>query len=710
MAQQPVDKAATTPTKVFGDMQPMLLKYKNASLLDRQIMLTKAMTLVQYGLPKSLTTKEEAKTAIAELTYAKSLFKYANTLYNMENQRPFKVMVDYQDMKLSGKLKNYFEISEQESTLRLKKPIQDIPTSIWIAFRKKQLAHLGDKVIKRDSQGKVSNKGFINADAFDPKNPHNQNPLYPIPIQGMGEINNSAVDLANLNSHGRVRYTQINAPKGPGIALVGGMRGPDDSKLIKILEEYLEESQGDLVTHGKAEYNKVNHVKFLDEIQSQLKAKIKDEEIVNAILNELSVMPTNHDKLIQLLSAINYFANNNKIPKDLASHLLSELPVQLFKLTERFAASKEILANNSSKFEIECVTDERSLACVQRSVVIRVNPDFDFHKWFEETNPDGQNYPAKPADDLAGGKYVHLDFFEALSHADGTLYDHHAIQGFCTLMDLENNAINVNTLNDNGAENYLNAKSKVLSLGSEVLENNANLLLSNKADIPKVVRDSLKNLRTDDLDLSATGRQAIQKDLDTLTQFVSTELALQQKSMFQKGLDATLLRIQNKYSEFMDNCLTTCKGNHTTGLKKFLTGVALVIGTLVYMAAAVSLGTGIGFGIGTGLSLTAAGADLGVTAVAGAALGAVTGFIAALVGIAAAKSKASSSGYEIRTTTFDVTNKGQGSLIAKDIMDYTPISSTHVNKTTPYAFFPRGEKPLKTGDVLPINTPQPGTK
>lgn len=132
------------PRVLFGDMRPMLLAYKNADLMERQVILARAIAVIQT-LPDSITSKRTAVAVNTELAYAATLINYANVLYNMENGHSFDIMNDFIGMKLSTdkippcneSVADYFEIDAKAPLMRIKKlPIDKIPVEIWEQFKK----------------------------------------------------------------------------------------------------------------------------------------------------------------------------------------------------------------------------------------------------------------------------------------------------------------------------------------------------------------------------------------------------------------------------------------------------------------------------------------------------------------------------------------------------------------------------------------------
>lgn len=141
-----------------------LLKYKNATSKDRIEMLQKERQLINK-LSKDEPTDNETKVSrYRDLVNAKELIKYANNLYKIENQQPFEVLVDYNQMQqhLSDNCKDlldYFNFSSspdgRQAFMTYKKPLTEYTQDIWNQFHDAQCTYLQKKgILKSDANPK----------------------------------------------------------------------------------------------------------------------------------------------------------------------------------------------------------------------------------------------------------------------------------------------------------------------------------------------------------------------------------------------------------------------------------------------------------------------------------------------------------------------------------------------------------------------------
>lgn len=296
---------------LFPELTKSLLHYKKSSPLGRTLILLKGIADLAK-LPKDVTTTAMAKNAYTKMAFFTQLITYANHLKKIENCEFFEMLGDYnqmgqfftnanvliQDVTNSRfqeidaqyvELNNYFEIKPFH--MRLRKDFSKIPQRIWDLFHTAQLQYLADKGLKW-----AITKFDVNHLPTDQ--------LYSLP-QMLGQYNNEAVDRVCANSHGR--FAMARNPQGMLQCPGGGMIEIDlkhtvETKRKKMLDEYLEEENGELFQTASLHYNGIDQKQFSTTLLDLLKPTKKDGKSTPSLFSNLRNFGDFHDEFQHIVS------------------------------------------------------------------------------------------------------------------------------------------------------------------------------------------------------------------------------------------------------------------------------------------------------------------------------------------------------------------------------------------------------------------------
>jgi hypothetical protein len=373
---------------------------------DRQIYLNKlGSSLTTDDMPSSLLT-------IGHLT---TILGYQRLLNDLEHLGYFSILPDFYQMDLPHPLDAYFEFGPP-FTMRLKCPPDLIPIEIYKSFRQAQIQQL--KHFDLD-------KKFDLVPVESLLNLHNN--WYPIPIQMFGRLDNQAVDRVFLAKDG---YFNLASRGGRYVLPGGGMLEKDlgdekACKIIKVLEEYIEEERADFYLVAREYIAKIPK----DNFKHQLLMALEDKKLQclasitrsdgRMLLTHLAEKVKVFDDNVSLLLE-NLILDIDRCPQEnLDSHelrvlrqLRAHLQVLAFRQTNLYPKAQHFIEKHAMMIQIPMFLDVRALGGKQISNTF-IFKDKSLEQWFgEKLNCAVSAY----GDDMTGASMVKLNFLEASTH------------------------------------------------------------------------------------------------------------------------------------------------------------------------------------------------------------------------------------------------------------------------------------------------------
>ncbi|MFA6303710.1 MAG: hypothetical protein WC627_11360 [Legionella sp.] len=411
---------------LFQDLRQTLLKYKNSTTSQQQQMLSAAIDSVNKIGP-DIKDKEHAIEAYKTLAYAGQLINYATTLRNMRNSGFFDILVDFKmpDMLKEDKFKElneYFEFHDKAPMMKIKCNIEAVPPRIWVLFREAQKAQLA----------KANKAHLFNLDDLDLNKPMPEEQLYPLPILMLGKYDNEAVDRISSTSNGLYdfvsRFGVFLLPGGGMIEI--NVEKTLENKLLKMLDEHLEEQHGNLWVKATEHYNQVEQYKFVTTLRhcttdnEKLKPEWRDAlELALRIPGEGGT--SNSNIVAELVIVIDELLVKNKAARDTnaisdeayksnkrdLNVLRSTVQVDALKHTNLYKRAADYIKNNSTVARIEQFCDNRGCGGknTSNSYIMFGQDLLEFFK----KEFDGED--AETADDIRGADLVRMTMLEALS-------------------------------------------------------------------------------------------------------------------------------------------------------------------------------------------------------------------------------------------------------------------------------------------------------
>ncbi len=415
---------------MFHNLREQLIQYKEADGTRRQDIMDAAIREINH-LPATVSDNTQAAHIAQIMAYTATLINYGNALHSIEHQDFFDILSDFKMPAMFDKaefaaLKDYFEFhpAPPAPKMRLKKPIDEIPTPIWQLFREAQKAQL----VAKGTAHK------FNLDELDILNPP-KDQLYPLPMQMMGKYENGAVDRTSANSRGEYRFSKRN-----GFYLLpgGGMIEIDltntlDIKLYKMLDEHLEEEQANLWTTAAEYYNKIDRKLFIEAMETCIENTPMLEDIHpnlrSDLLNLISERPllSNAAILADVIEKINpmnfaeSIASSDRVTLETRlANLRAAVQVETFKLTDLYKQAFDHIKSNTIVKQIEQFGDTRACGGKQISYsgLMTGQP---LEEWFKEKLSGAEG---ELGDDLTGSTIERLTLLQALSKFNTIKFSH----------------------------------------------------------------------------------------------------------------------------------------------------------------------------------------------------------------------------------------------------------------------------------------------
>lgn len=426
---------------LYPEFRQELVAYRKATPKDREAILKQWKDTVR-GLPATPTEGDAGRVNFV-LAKASQMMKYADALHRFENEGILDFLGEYADMgelftstveahAKYKRLATYFEIIKSHekytSGLIIKKAYWELDadgkTNICKLFQEAQQA-------ERALKGKTTRFEFTIS--------HDQpadDALFPIQIQGLGKLANSAVDrVYTANIYGQMPIAQNGGGK---FQLAGGgMVEPDmetvyNEIIAKTLEEHLEEEHGNLWLKAKELYNELNIGSFTKELDKLLKEaddkKYADGvgQTLRLVLQNRSEDKTNAEVLSQLVELVDKYLEDEKDQsKKTVLHVLrASMQVNTFRLTQPYRDAIQFMKKDSEVVEMEQWLEERALGGTQTSHALFLfgQPLEDFlEDFFAEKFP---GFGTEFGDDLRGAKKKKFDLFELIARAPDSRFSH----------------------------------------------------------------------------------------------------------------------------------------------------------------------------------------------------------------------------------------------------------------------------------------------
>lgn len=417
----------------FQDLTDSLLQYKQSIFLDRNESLDNLIKEL-LALPEKPKDQEEAKLISRKLAYISQQITYVNNLRKIENQEFVDMLGDYNELGTFFTNNGYADLSEyfdiQKFKWRLKKPIEEIPQTIWDLFHAAQVAFLKSK-----------GKQDIDIRPIDCLN-RPQDQLYPLP-QMFFNYQNEAVDRIYVDTKG-----QFNMMVGPlGIQCPGGGMMPKgasaedkaaqleallDEKRHQMLDEYLEEENANLFNTAAKFYNEIldqNQFKarLVESFSKKEFAALPDFEAFKIGFLQIIGSPDAHSNAELLAKVVAYIETYIKTGDDkqqsaqrkLINTLRATVQVETFKLHPIYEKAFQFVKDHSQQVvEIDQVNDVRRGGGHQTASTFLMNEPLEH--FFAAKDIQGQ----VPGDDMTDGKYQRFTLLKLLSNFNKVRFSH----------------------------------------------------------------------------------------------------------------------------------------------------------------------------------------------------------------------------------------------------------------------------------------------
>lgn len=422
----------------FQDLREQLLQFKNADAEARAAILEETARAID-NLPEHVQNKESAVNTYKKMAYAATIINYADALQRIENQDYFDILIDFKMAHLFDEprfsvLNTYFEFHHKKPQMRLKKPINEIPIKMWQLFREAQKTQLELKGTLH--QYRLDELDILNLP---------QDQLYPLPIQMMGRYENESVDRVSASRSGKYRFAkrfgQYLLPGGGMVEI--DLEKSQENLLHKMLDEHLEEEQGNLWIKASDYYNKVARAEFLAVISqcivrnAKLGIILENPNIREQLEAPLVTEKTNAAIIADLIGVINHLKLSSdpkkKMDQQHSIHWLkATIQVEAFKLTSLYEEAYEFIKSHTISLRIEQFGDTRVMGGKQisNSFLMIGEP---LEVWFGAKFP---GYDGEFGDDLTGCHVACLTLLQALAQFHLVKYSHilivlaHQLVGF----------------------------------------------------------------------------------------------------------------------------------------------------------------------------------------------------------------------------------------------------------------------------------------
>ena len=417
---------------LYGNLRSELLAFRNADAETRQeILASKRQLLSVMKDVIDVENTDEGIAAYTQLADAATLIMYADALKRIENQEYFDILRDFSTLDgfqeilkqpEFARLNDFFELHPKAPQMRLRKPIAEITRDISRLFRAAQKAHL-----------KAKNKEHLfDLDQLDIDHlPADQ--LYPLPIQMLGAYHNEAVDRIWGTAEGLYRFVEVFGfylLGGEGMVEINGLEKTMQAKLLKMLDEHLEEQHGNLWSNADAEYNAIDREAFLKSLRGSTldNAKVKPEykeALAQALVNPDAGL-TNAEILANVIFIIDsvLFPKYEKTDEAELNELRSSLvQVAPFKLTALYQEAVQLIEEDAVGANIEQLLDTRPCGGKQLSHSYLMFKADLFEFFRQRFLANGGDEP-EAGDDIRYSKLVTMSLLQALAKFDKMKFSH----------------------------------------------------------------------------------------------------------------------------------------------------------------------------------------------------------------------------------------------------------------------------------------------
>lgn len=434
---------------LFQDHRMQLLNFKNLSALNKKSFLQTQLTKLQeLGTPANPQAMLQCYETLA---FHASLINYGNALHNITHQAFFDILVNYNFANMKNVLQedsfiilnDYFEWHPTAPQMRLKMPIEEIPSHIWHLFRDAQKACLAAR-----GESDKFDLDQLNIDNL----PSDQ--LYPLPIQMFGHYENRAVDRIYANENGEYRFVErfgVYLLPGGGMVEIS-IPSVKENFIAKMLEEHLEEEQGNLWQTAALYFNQVPAEQFTDKLLKITGSALFRKYGLSAAEDlEQSNAALLQDVIQKINELIMHHANDPKTKSELYN-LKSNLQVELFKLTDLYTEALNHIRENSVIEVIEQFGDTRACGGKQySSAFIMLGQPLE--AWFlDRFNQQVGEF----SDDIHDAKLKPMTLLQAITEFDKVKFSHLLIALAHTQRTF-NNTLNPSVVwNDNDYQSALN--------------------------------------------------------------------------------------------------------------------------------------------------------------------------------------------------------------------------------------------------------------
>lgn len=447
----------------FLDLRAALLEYRHAGAGRLPMLMALRKKITELPPAEAVTEVGLACEIFKEMAYAATMLNYAETLYRIENQHFFDILIDFKmpdifENPAFSALKDYFEFHPTAPQMRLLKPLDPAiyTPDLWNLFREAQKA----KLIS------VHKLERFNLDELNTAVNHPEQ-LYPLNIQMMGKLENHAVDRVVARPDGTYRLAhRFGSYLLPGGGMVEINLAKSGDKLLgKMLDEHLEEEHGSLFEEAAPLFDAMSPVDFAKQLTETIETtKTLEGGLKAALLEIVGSGLTNAGKLKEMLACLEgalveaKAANHQDQIKTLCE-LMASIQVGTFKLTPTYQAAFEYLKSHTTMVQIEQFGDVRACGGVQisNSFIMTGEP---LEEWFAKHLP----HPKKDchlADDLQGGVIHHLSLLQAVEQFDKVKFSHLLILLQCQLLALTTGTLKQDKAWD--AAQYVKAQASLIA-------------------------------------------------------------------------------------------------------------------------------------------------------------------------------------------------------------------------------------------------------
>lgn len=344
----------------------------------------------------------------------------------------FKNLDEILDQNIYQEIKQYIEFQNPCNIRFLVDPKQ-IPENIWKLFRQAQKEHI-------EKTGKSNDFDFNNDIDYIIR----ENDIFPIPIQGMGALENHAVDRASCDEKGKYRFAydqkfrHYTSPGG-GMVLISDLKNMSqekqkeaienkklvekNKKIEQVLDEHLEEEHGNLWQKATADYDKMSAEEFKKSLNDVLKIEQFKElsDLKDALEKKIETATGSHAEILAAL--VRYMDEEIKQSKNpVPLHVIrAQLQIMPFKQSPIYKEAIQYITDHSEDFDLEQYLDIRTLGKTTQTSHTFLMHGEPLETWFEKKF-NGQK--GQFADDLIHSRAKYLTTLELLARSRDVRFSH----------------------------------------------------------------------------------------------------------------------------------------------------------------------------------------------------------------------------------------------------------------------------------------------